>query len=469
MDADEEPIAARGRERLRRILLSAGASAVSRGIAFAGSLVTIPLALSHLGSDRFGLWIAIISLLVTLNFADLGIGNGLITPIADAHARGQRAEIVQLISNATAALATIALFGATIFLLVDPYIEWGVVLNSTTARGIAEADDAMNLLALCLFSVIPLSLAQKIHLGLQEAFVAHLWSAFGSIVAIIGVVIAVETEASLAWMVLAAAGGPVFAAFLNCFTLFLKRHPELRPQMTSVTTAGMASASRRGITFLLLGVSASVAYQADHLIVATLLGADAVSGYAIPLKLFFIAPTILGFLLVPLWPAYSEALATGDIAWVQRTLRRSILGGVAFTASISVFLVIFGSRIVHAWVGEAVEPSITLLVGMALWAVVNGVGGPIAMFLNGTDQLRFLLVVTVLMAIANLVFSILLTRTIGVAGPVYASVVTQVVIVLVPSMLLIRRGWPRLSARYVRANPVTPTDDISVREYRLSP
>lgn len=458
-----------GRERLRRILLSAGASALSRGIAFAGSLVTIPIALGHLGTDRFGLWIAIISLLVTLNFADLGIGNGLITTVADATARGDREEVVHQVSSAAAVLLSISLGGAALFFLIDTQIDWGVLLNATTPRGVAEADGAMVVLALCLLVAIPASLAQKIHLGLQEAFVAHLWAGAGSLLAIGGVVTAVGVGASLPWMVLAAAGGPVFTAMLNCLTLFYRRHPDLRPRLSAVSKAGALVASRRGATFLILGISASIAYQADHLIVARILGADAVSGYAVPLKLFFIAPTILGFVLVPLWPAYSEALASGDISWVKTALRRSILGGAGFTAAASGLLIAFGPSIIDAWVGDAVRPATSLLIGMGLWAVVNGIGGPIAMFLNGTDQLRFLVKITVLMAVTNLVLSVLLTRTIGIGGPVYASVVTQVVIVLVPSAIFINRVWPRLAAEHTSSEPATPAEEISSREYRLAP
>lgn len=459
----------RGRERLRRILLSAGASAISRGIAFGGSLITIPIALHHLGSDRFGLWITIISLLTTLNFADLGIGNGLITAIAQAHARKNASDVVEHLSSATAVLGLLAVVGIVAFLFADARIEWGAILNATTTRGVVEADPAVRVLAMCLLVGIPVSLAQKTHLGLQEAFVAHLWTGFGSILAVTGVVLAVVLGASLTWLVLAAAGGPVFAALLNCIHLFVFRHPEFRPRVTAITKKGVLSVSRRGLTFLLLGICASVAYQADLVVIARVLGADAVSEYAVPLKLFFIAPTLLGFVLIPLWPAYSDALATGDVSWVRNALRRSILTGVAFTASVSAALVFLGPRIIHAWVGDTLTPSTTLLVGMALWAIVNGIGGPVAMFLNGTDQLRFLVVVTTLMAIVNLGSSIYLTLKIGVAGPVYASVVTQLVIVLIPSMFYIRRIWPRFTRLATLVEPIRPTDEISTREYRLIP
>jgi hypothetical protein len=73
------------------------------------------------------------------------------------------------------------------------------------------------------------------------------------------------------------------------------------------------------------------------------------------------------------------------------------------------------------------------------------------------------------MAVTNLALSIYLTSSIGVAGPVYASVLTQVAIVLVPSMLFINRIWPRLAPEPVPLEPVNPTDEISAREYRLAP
>ena len=64
-------------------------------------------------------------------------------------------------------------------------------------------------------------------------------------------------------------------------------------------------------------------------------------------KLFAIAPVFLSFVLAPLWPAYGEACARGDSAWVRRTLIRSIVLGAITVIPPAILLVIFGKPIVY--------------------------------------------------------------------------------------------------------------------------
>jgi hypothetical protein len=68
----------RSNERLRRVTLTALTSAFAQGISIIAMLVSTPLVFKYLGSERYGLWLAISSLVVVIGFADLGMGNGLL-------------------------------------------------------------------------------------------------------------------------------------------------------------------------------------------------------------------------------------------------------------------------------------------------------------------------------------------------------------------------------------------------------
>ena len=82
--------------------------------------------------------------------------------------------------------------------------------------------------------------------------------------------------------------------------------------------------------------------------------------------------------LAPLWPAYGEAIARGDVEWVRRTLRRSVTIAVSLSALVSAALVMLGPWLIHAWVGTAVLPSLLLLVGLAAWKTVEAGGSALA-------------------------------------------------------------------------------------------
>src|ERR1700692_3845800 len=76
------------------------------------SLITIPLTVHYLGDERFGLWMTISSVLAMANFADFGIGNGLLNAVADAYGKDDYERIRRAVSSGFAVL-----FGVGIGLL----------------------------------------------------------------------------------------------------------------------------------------------------------------------------------------------------------------------------------------------------------------------------------------------------------------------------------------------------------------
>jgi O-antigen/teichoic acid export membrane protein len=61
----------------------------SRGVGFLVSFLSVPLTIGYLGSERYGVWLLLSSLLAWVRLADLGIGNGLRTAIASALGSGR--------------------------------------------------------------------------------------------------------------------------------------------------------------------------------------------------------------------------------------------------------------------------------------------------------------------------------------------------------------------------------------------
>ncbi len=64
-------------ERYRRATLTTVTSVISKGIGILTAFITVPLTLTYLGTERYGLWMTISSVIVMLGFADFGLGDGL--------------------------------------------------------------------------------------------------------------------------------------------------------------------------------------------------------------------------------------------------------------------------------------------------------------------------------------------------------------------------------------------------------
>jgi O-antigen/teichoic acid export membrane protein len=444
----------RSAERYRRIAWSTVLGAVGKAVAMAVSFITVPLMITYLGVERYGLWLTVGSIVAVLGPLDLGIGYGLLNTVAEAHGRDDQAAARRAVSTALLLVSAIAFFAALVLLLFGPLVPWAEVYNVTSEQAVAEAAPTAFVLIGLFIIAMPLSIVGTVQAAYQSAYVGILWGIGASVASLFALLVAMNLGAGLPALVLALAGTGVVAAFLNGILLFRWQRPWLRPRFRDFDTATARRLTRLGLMFVVLQLAGLAAYQLDNLVIAQILGAEAVPQYAVPMKLFIVAPTIVSFALAPLWPAYRESLARGDSGWVLVTLRRSIKVALAINVPISLALVVAGPTILHLWVGPDIAPTLLLLVGLAAWAILNSLSGPLAMLLNGANAIGFQAVTAVLMAVANVAISILLVREIGVAGAVFGSLIAQVLFVLIPYGLYI----PRLLARIRESGDASTTE-----------
>jgi O-antigen/teichoic acid export membrane protein len=413
-------------------MMTAVSSGGARGISFLTMLISVPLTVNYLGAERFALWATISSTLALLVFADLGIGNGLLSVISGSAGAEDREAAISYVSTGFFVLLAIAVVATGAFSALYPFVPWQRILNLSSPQAIREAGPATAVLIFCFLAQLPLGVGQRVQHGYQAGFINYSWDAAGNLLGFVGLLLVVHFRAGLVYLVLAVAGAPVLTGILNNATVFAFQRPWLLPRFDRISRAAASRIFNLGFLFIVIQMSAAMGYQTDNLIIAQVLGAAKVTEYAVPLKLFAIAPSIVSMLIAPLWPAYSEALARGDVQWVRETLSRSMLVVVAVSVPANLVLVIMGPQILRLWVGPQVVPSALLLVGLGIWALLNSLSGTLAMFLNGVGFIRIQAICSALMAISNVTLSIYLTHHIGISGVIYGTIVSQLVFMLIP-------------------------------------
>lgn len=434
---------ARSMERYRRVALSATTGGVVRLIGLLGAAVTVPLTLGYLGSERYGFWVTVTSLAAVLQFSDLGLGNGLVTTIAESPGEDGRERVRRLVSSAMALLVASGAVVLIVSLLAARFVDWPAIFDLSRSAG-NEAAPAIAIFLVCLAASIPAGLITNVQNGLQEGFIANLWMAFGAAVGLAAVVLAALIEAPIPALVAAGSIPPLVALAGNALHFFWRRHPDLRPSLAAVRKETSITLLGIGSLFFVLQIAVAVGYSSDNLIIGAVRGAQEVTAYAVPFRLFMFIPLIVALFVSPLWPAYGDAIARGDTAWVRRTLSRSLTAVAAFTVPCCVLLTIAGPSIIDAWTGGQVHAGRFLLAGLALWAVLGSLGSAAAMLLNAMKVVRFQVLAAIGMAVANVTVSIALVREIGAAGAVWGTLVSYLVCIAVPYTVYIPRLLRRL-------------------------
>ncbi len=399
------------------------------------AFVTVPLTVSYLGVERYGLWMTISSLIALLGFADLGMGNGLLTAVAAANGRGDRNAVQRNVSSAFFMLSAVGIVIGLAFTLVYPWINWARALNVSSPTAMREAGPTVAVLAAFLCVNMPLGTVQRVQQGYQEGTSSHLWALSGSVLSLIALLIVIALEGGLPWLALATAAGPAVSVLVNWLVLFGWSRRWLFPRFRFFDRRTAMELASSGLMFFVLSVSALIVSSSDNLIIAHIIGPTAVAEYAITQKLF----TTLNFsqfFIAPLWPAFGEALARKDYAWAHRTLRRAIELSCWTSLLTALPLLFFGRQLISWWVGPEVAPSITLLIGFSCWLLLAGYGGVMSTFLNSGTLLRKQVGFYVIAAATAVVLKIGFAYTWSIEGVIFGTVAGWTLVYVIPSSKL---------------------------------
>lgn len=372
------------------------------------------------------------SFVAFLSFADLGLGNGLLSAVASANGRDDRVAIKRLISSGYFILSIIALGILCLLAACYPIFPWYKLFNVQSDLARSEAAPSIAVLISCFAVAVPLSVVQRTQQGLQKGYMASLWQCVASILGLACVLFAIRAQAPLPVLVFAYVGAPLVISAANSFLFFGVLERDIAPSYKAVTKAALRAIGTTGLLFLVLQIVAAATYMSDSIIIAQILGAAAVTNYAVPEKLFSLISSVLSMGVGPLWAAYGEAIARGDHEWARRTLRLSISLAAGASAIAALVLVPTAPWILKLWVGHEVSPPFLLLLGLGIWKVIEAAGNALAMFLNGARIVGFQVVTAIITGLVAVTLKILFVNEIGVAGSVWATLISFGILTLLP-------------------------------------
>ena len=417
---------------------------VARVIGLLASLITVPLTYRYLGAERYGLWMVLVSIVAAMGFVDLGIGNGLMNAVSEAYGKDDRPLAREYVTSALVMMLGIAALLAVAGAAGYPFVPWMRLFNVKSGAVAAEGARAFAVLFSWFVLNIPLGVITRAQAGLQQGYFPQIVAAVGSVVSLLTLLLVIALHGGLPFLVLASTFGTVVATALNGWLLF-REHRWLLPSWRAYRVSSAHKILKLGLMFFVLQCAVTLGFTSDNIVIAQVMGAAAVAAYAVPQKLFSVVSLGIGLASGPLWPAYGEAIARGDGAWVRRAFLASLWLALAVAVPLCALLALAGPWILRVFFGRSLPAPISLLAVLAVWCVVSVVSVVASNLLNGAGVLKAPSIVAVFASLANLSLSIFLTRRLGVMGGCLGSIVTQLLITFPASFILIRRLFRNLA------------------------
>ncbi len=419
----------------------------------------------YLGAERFGVWATITSTVVFLNLLDLGIASTLTNHVAQSYAVGDRKHAARYVTNALA-LTTVAALGVGAFLAVAwPHLDFAGLFNVSFLVPRVEVNGTVAAAVALVLLGLPASLSNRILAGFQEVHVSNLVMALGTAANLAGLLAGIALRASMPMLFVLATGWITFGNLVLLAVVFLWRKRWLCPRRSLLAWAAARDLLSSGSGFLLIQIAGAVVFSSDNVVLSHFLGPAQVTPYNVTWRLVGLTAAMQGLLFPALWPAYAEAYARDDFAWMRRAFRLTLRATLALNLAVAAVLLSCGQTLVRWWAGAAAVPSFALLAMMSLWAVISGAMTVESCLLAAVNRTREQGVLSMVAAAVNLVLSIVLVQRVGAVGVIVGTVVSYLLVLVVPQSLLVRQVLKRQITDYAKQ----PATSHSATESSLSP
>lgn len=351
------------------------------------SLLIIPLTIDYLNTSKFGIWMAITSILYLFSFCDIGLGNGLRNYMADALAKGDMQRARAYFSTAVFILSLIALGIGIASIPLVYLLDLNTLFNTTCVDATTLANVLMIAIAFSLLQFVAKNVGM-VYIALQKYAINDLIILLGTVSSVVAVYVLTKTTTSnLTYIVTAFTAFPALFFILAAIPL-INQYPQLKPSLKAIDTTAVREIVKKGLGFFLIQItSCLVVFGSANMFISHYCGPEQVTTYNIAFKLFNILIIFYTITISPLWSAYTEAAAKDDYEWIKRSFKRSLIMWGLTTLAGAVLLAL-SQWVISLWIGDSVEVKTGMLAVVFGYVSVFNLNNCTTYLINGLNKIR---------------------------------------------------------------------------------
>lgn len=375
-------------------------------------LILVPLTLGYLSDELYGIWLTVSSILLWLNFFDVGFTLGLKNRLAEALAQGDYLRGKRLVSTTYGMMLLI--FGPLCVIMVIgvPWVDWSKFLN-VSAEYNAQLTQVMRVLAVSFCLQMIFNTITAVLSAYQRVALASAFPVIGNFLSVIVIyLLKLLVPASLLSLAVAISYLPVLVLLLSTVWLFRGQLKEVRPEPGMFDSTVVKQLFTLGYKFFIIQIQLVVLYQTTNVIISQVSTPIAVTEYNIAYKYIGTAMMILYLILNALWPAFTDAYVKGDFKWmnsIYKKMKQVYL--VVFLGIVG--MVLFSPFVYNVWVGDKAVIPMQMTIAVAVFVAVYSWNTIQMMILNGIGAVHVQAIATVIGMVLHIPLSFVLGRNFG--------------------------------------------------------
>jgi O-antigen/teichoic acid export membrane protein len=407
------------------------ASFLIKGGSIAISILSVPLTLTYVNPDEYGIWVTITSLVSWFAFFDIGFGNGLRNKFAEAKAKGEHELARIYVSTTYAILTIISVSVLLLFAVINPFLNWSVILNAPAGMA-----GELGILALIVFGYFCIDFVlQLIAIVLnadQRSATASFFNFLSSLLSLIIIFILTKTtKGNLVYLGVSFVGTQLIVLLAAGIWFFSNKYKIYAPSFKFVKFKYARNLMSLGLKFFLIQIAFILVYETTVIIIAQQKSTalldynNPVAQYNIAFKFFGVIPMAFGIIITPFWSAYTEAYVKKDFEWIRSTMKK--LKSIWVLLAIGgIVMLLLSDTVYRFWVRDKIRVPFLLSLTIVSYIIANTWCTIFSVFLNGVGKLKLQLYSGLIGALINIPLAIFLGNQLGVTGVVLSSLILAI-------------------------------------------
>lgn len=419
-----------GEDRTQKLKRNVAWSTIIKVAQMIIELVKVPLLLTYLDNEKYGIWLTIVSILLWTQNFDLGLSSGLRFKLTESIANNDKNRGRGLVSTAYISMSLIMVI---VFLIAAPIfanLNWNSILN---AHSVSNTELILTVVSIFFIFVIQFvfELISVVLKADQRAAISDVFKPIASVVSLVVVVLlGLFSSNSLLLASLAMSAPYVVALFVASIYYFTKDYKCFRPSFKLFDKLLIKDIYSLGLKLFMGQFAALIVFSSSNILLSHLINPAEVTTYNVARTYYGLIVIFYTMILVPFAAATTDAYVRNEYDWIRNSMNK--LKIVAALSSVAIILLLVVSKFaIHLWVGDKVIVPIGLGIVLAIYNIMSVWVSPYANFLGAVGKLNVRVYIAIFKIITFIPAAILLIKLWGAVGLVVAIIVINTLVNLV--------------------------------------
>ena len=404
---------------LHRLLVNTGSNILFKVFSMVMALVSVPVLVSAVGADGYGVILLAGSVLGYFNLLNGGVPAGVVKYVAEFEARGDDRQVNRVIGTSIAFFVVAGLLvGATVAAFAS---LGGVRVFRPSAELLGPATRVLYTAAGLALLSWPLSVLGQTLDGLQRYPENKVARGIGDILAKVGAIGAALADLPLEVIFFVSQAGFLATSVIQ-YRVVRGVLPTWRLSFSNVDRETLHLIFGYSLWMLLSQLAVVLTYQTDRVLIGLFLPLQALTIYHVITTPFRYVQQISGLYNSALMPAISASEARGGHETIDQFVYTATRYSNAFFAPTAILAAFFAAPFIRLWVGEEYLAYVWVAQVACLFQLLWQSNATLGQAFYGTGQVRTVTVIAASMAVLNVGLSVWWVQWLGVAGVVLATV-----------------------------------------------